>query len=189
MTRIIAGISKGIRLKTIKGPIVRPTSDKVKGAIFNILGDVIVGASVLDLFSGSGALGIEALSRGADSVVFVENNPRCINVIKENLKKGDFTANVIRGDVYRVIKKLRRNSFNIVLADPPYGKGLVRNLLSEIDKCSILKNFSFAIIEHSKWDKIEELKPWQKVQGKSYGDTVISVYRYEKNICSISRYI
>lgn len=187
MTRIISGSAKGIRLKTIKGMVVRPTSDKVKGAIFNIIGDVIVGANVLDLFSGSGALGIEALSRGAGGVVFVENNPRCINIIKENLMKSDFAANVIKGDVYRVIRKLEKNSFNIVLADPPYGKGLARNLLSELNKYSILKNFSFAIIEHSKWDKISETQPWQKVQEKKYGDTVISVY--EKNNCNISGYV
>lgn len=171
MIRVIAGTAKGKRLKTLKGQIVRPTSSKVKGAIFNILGNAIIDAEVLDLFSGSGALGIEALSRGAKSVVFVENDPRCIVVIKENLKHCGFS-----GDIYMDIKRLKNGRFAIVLADPPYGKDMARNLLSQLDSCSILKNFSLVVIEHSKRDVIEEPLSWKKIQEKRYGDTIISIY-------------
>lgn len=177
MIRIIAGSAKGKRLKTLKGPAVRPTSDKVRGAIFNILGESIIGASVLDLFSGSGALGIEALSRGAKEGVFVDNGIRCISIIKENLSDCGFLGKVIRGDVYKVIKRLEKGSFDIVFADPPYGRDLARNLLLELDKSGILKNSCFVIIEHSKREYIEESPNWHKLREKRYGDTRVSVYR------------
>lgn len=189
MIRIIAGSAKGKRLKTLNGFSVRITSDKVRGAIFNILGDAILGASVLDLFSGSGALGIEALSRGAKECVFIDNDIRCVNIIRDNLVKCGFTGKVIRGDVYEVIKRLNKEGFDIVLADPPYGLDLARNLLLELNKYGILKKFSFVILEHSKRDRIEEPLGWQRIQRKRYGDTVISVYKYEKHHSNISRHI
>lgn len=187
MTRIISGCAKGKRLKTLKGNLVRPTSDKVRGAIFNMLGDVVIGADVLDLFSGTGALGIEALSRGANGVVFVDDNPRCISVIKDNLKNTGFIAGVIRGNVNKAIKKLEKDRFGIVFADPPYGKDMAKNLLSQLDRCGILKNFSFVVIEHYKRERIEEPPEWQRVKESRYGDTVISIYRYEKNNRNLSR--
>lgn len=180
MIRVIAGIAKGKRLKTLRGETVRPTSDKVRGAVFNILGDAIIDAGVLDLFSGTGALGIEALSRGARDVAFVDNDTRCI---RENLKNCGFAGDVIKGDVYKVIHKLDKNRFNIIFADPPYGKELARNLLSQLDSCSILKNFSLVVIEHSKRDVISEPLPWQKIKERRYGDTVISIYeKHNRNI-------
>lgn len=184
--RIIAGIAKGRKLKTLQGAVVRPTSDKVRGAIFNILGEVVVGASVLDLFSGSGALGIEALSRGAKSAVFVDNDIRCVNIIRENLKNCKFSGEVIREDVYKVFNKLEKKNFNIVFADPPYGLDLAKNLLSQLDKNSILKDFCIIVIEHSKRDEIEEPSPWIKIQQKRYGETTVSFYKYEKYNCNIS---
>lgn len=178
MIRVIAGSVKGRRLKIPKGQTVRPTSDKVRGAIFNILGDKIIGADVLDLFSGSGALGIESLSRGAGSCTFVDNDPRCIKIIRENLENCGFSGKVVRG-----LKILDKGSFNIVFADPPYGKDMARNLLSELDSCSILKNFSLVVIEHSKRDVIEEPLSWQKIKDRRYGDTAISIYeKHNRNI-------
>lgn len=174
MIRVVAGSSKGRKLRTLKGISLRPTSGKVRGAIFNILGDAVINSSVLDLFSGSGALGIEALSRGAGNVTFVDNDTR---FIKENLKNCGFSGNVIMGDTYKAIKRLEKNSFNLVFADPPYRRNLARNLLQELYRNSILKNFSFVVIEHSKNDVISGTKDWEKVQEKKYGDTIVSIYR------------
>lgn len=180
MIRIIAGSAKGRRLKIPKGQVVRPTSDKVRGAIFNILAERIIGADVLDLYSGSGALGVEALSRGAGNAVFVDSNTRYVT---ENLRICGFSARVITGDVRRVIKKLDKNFFDIIFADPPYGRDLARNLLSQLDNCSILKNFSLAVVEHSKRDAIDEPLPWKKVREKRYGDTVVSMYeKHNRNL-------
>lgn len=187
--RIISGSAKGRKLKTLRGADIRPTQDKVRGAIFNMLGGAVIGASVLDLFSGTGALGIEALSRGAQGAVFVDNDMRCIKIIKDNLENCGFSAKVVRGDVYRIINKLDKHSFNIVFADPPYEKNLARILLSQLDKSSIIKNFCFVIIEHSKRDFVEEPSQWRKIQEKKYGDTVVSVYRYEKYNSSIPGHI
>lgn len=174
--RVIAGIAKGKRLKGPKGPSVRPTLDKVKGAMFNILGERIVDARVLDLFSGSGALGIEALSRGASSCIFVDSNVR---YIKDNLKTAGFSARVIRGNVAQVIKQLAKENaqFDIVLADPPYGKGMARKILYWLEINDILTNSSIIIIEHSKREVVER----EKVKEKRYGDTVISVFRLKQD--------
>lgn len=176
--RVITGIAKGRNLKPLKGLVVRPTSDKVRGAIFNMLGAAILDANVLDLFSGTGALGIEALSRGAKDVVFVDDNFQSVNIIKENLRQCGFNGEVIKNNARKTLEKLEKNIFNIVFADPPYGKDLARNLLFDLNKCSILKNFAFVVIEHSKRDIIEETAPFKKIQEKRYGDTVVSVYKY-----------
>lgn len=185
--RIISGLAKGKRLKTLKGMAVRPTSDKVRGAIFNILGmRHLVNANVLDLFSGTGALGIEALSRGASGAVFVEKDLRCVRIIRENLEKCGLSGKIIKGDVYKAINRLEKNNFNIVFADPPYGKKLAKNLLQQLHENSILKNFSFVVIEHSKRDVVEEIPVFHKTQEKRYGDTIISIYRYEKYNRNIS---
>lgn len=178
--RVITGSAKGRRLKAIKNTSIRPTSDKVKGAIFNILGNAIIDADILDLFSGTGALGIEALSRGARSAVFVENEFRCLKIIQDNLYLCSLSGETIKGDVYKIVERLGKNSFNIVFADPPYGKDLARNLLSHLDKFSILKNFAFIIIEHSKKDILEEPVQFSKIKENRYGDTVVSIYKYTK---------
>lgn len=181
MIRVIAGLFKGRKLKVLKGDGVRPTSDKVKGAMFNIIGKEIEGAVVLDLFSGSGSLGIESISRGSKKAVFVDSDKRCIGVIRENLqalKIEDVT--IMTGDVYRIISKLKEDRFNIVFADPPYNKDLAKNILSHLGKYSILSNSCLIIIEHSKKELIEENELFCKVKDRDYGDTVISIYKYIK---------
>lgn len=205
MIRIISGLLKGKNLKLPKGADIRPTSDKVRGAIFNILGTTIIDANVLDLFSGTGALGIEALSRGAGSVVFVDTDLRCLTVIKDNLQSCGRNAEIVRGDVYRILDKFHGEKFDIIFADPPYDKNLAKNLLLQLDKYNIIANSSFVVIEHSKRETIEAAPSWQKLRENKYGDTVVSVYKkinatgrasphrwtrmafYEKHYCNLSR--
>lgn len=119
--RIIAGIAGGLTIS--KPPAeVRPTMDRVRGAIFSSLGDAVPGARVLDLFAGSGAMGIEALSRGAASAVFVDANPRCASCIKENLRRTKLTGSVQNMDASKFIELYAVDGFDIIFADPPYAK-------------------------------------------------------------------
>jgi 16S rRNA (guanine966-N2)-methyltransferase len=122
--RVIAGIAKGMRLKVPRSDAVRPTSDMVREAIFDILGERPVGARVLDLFAGSGALAIEALSRGAESAMLNERSAGCLPFIRENLEHTRFAeqTEVIHGDVFREVRNLDAagEQFDLVLADPPY---------------------------------------------------------------------
>ena len=138
MVRVIAGQAGGIRLKTPPGSSTRPTSDRVKEAMFNILSDVIPGANVLDLFSGCGALGIEALSRGAEHAVFVDSDRQCCRIIAANLTAaGCFgKARVICRDALNVLTNMKgrpfdalSRPFDLVLMDPPYHKGLAAEAL------------------------------------------------------------
>lgn len=160
---------------------VRPTREVVRKAIFDVLGDAIFEKEVLDLFSGSGALGFEALSRGAKSVIFVENKPECIMTIRENIsllgvREG---CQVIPKDVFFALnlfinKKLK---FQLILADPPYYRDLAKKCLLKISECDILDKNSFLILEHYKKDELpnvqNKLVLWQR---KHYGDTFVSFY-------------
>ena len=121
--RVIAGLAKGTRLAAPRGLHVRPTLDRVKTSMFDLLGERVVGAAVLDVFSGTGSLGIEALSRGAESCLFVERTPSCLAAIRANLPKPRLAdrAHVMRCDVLHVMSRLRSESeFDLVLAAPPY---------------------------------------------------------------------
>src|SRR5215510_3389759 len=120
--RVIAGSAGGVRLAVPKRG-VRPTMDRVKAAIFSSLGEVIIGARVLDLFAGSGALGIEALSRGAASVIFVEDDRQSADAIEKNLAKTKLKGRVRRQDVFDFLRQSNAEKFQVVFADPPYEKG------------------------------------------------------------------
>jgi len=141
--RVIAGTAKGRRLQTVRGLAVRPTGDKVKGALFNILASRcrIESAHVLDLFAGSGALGIEALSRGAAHVTFVEQSAASVRVLRDNLRRCDFTAQarVLQMPVGGALAQLAREQAQIdgVLADPPYTRGLVAETLTAVAAASV----------------------------------------------------
>jgi 16S rRNA (guanine966-N2)-methyltransferase len=178
MVRIIAGTAKGRKLKTPKSDDIRLTLDKVKGAIFNMLGEAVLGVNILDLFSGTGSLGIEALSRGAGCVTFVEQDTRNVKIIVENLETIGFSGDVVKGDVYKMPEKVCEKKYDLVLADPPYDKDLAKNLLLQLDKYNIITNSSLVLIEHSKREAITESSWWRKIKERRYGDTVVSIYKY-----------
>jgi 16S rRNA (guanine(966)-N(2))-methyltransferase RsmD len=132
--RVIAGSAKGIQLQAVPGSGTRPISDRVKEAVFNILADEIVGSRVLDLFAGTGSVGIEALSRGADRAVFVEKQPRAIATIRANLKRTalDARARVVRADVFKFLAGPSQ-SFDLVYIAPPQYEGLWSKTLWALD--------------------------------------------------------
>ncbi len=151
--RVIAGTAKRLQLKTVKGDNTRPTTDRIKETLFNMLQNDIEGCRFLDLFSGSGAIGIEALSRGAKETVFVENNKEAINCIKENLI---FTKLVNSGivmsyDVMTAISMLegRNAKFDIVFMDPPYNKEIEKEVLDRLKQSEIIDSDTMIIVEAS----------------------------------------
>jgi 16S rRNA (guanine966-N2)-methyltransferase len=160
LLRIISGTEKGRKLFTppARETTIRPTSDRAREALFNILGTSIQGAKVLDLFSGTGALGLEAFSRHAAFVVFVDNSPLALELIKKNINlcfkgyKGNCEIRVIRHDLTRnlPINKLppaTQAGFDIILADPPYAKGISLAVLDWIDKNRLLADNGMLIVE------------------------------------------
>jgi len=176
--RVIAGSAGGVRLAVSKRG-VRPTMDRVKAAIFSSLGDTIIGASVLDLFAGSGALGIEALSRGASSVLFVEEDRQSIEVIEKNLAKTRLEGCVRRQDVFdflRISSGIAK--FHVVFADPPYektksGERFTETLLASKALVQLLEPDGVFILEKRPAEALSEMKLWRVVRQKAYGATEI----------------
>ena len=133
--RVIAGSRRSLPLKTLQGDATRPTADKYKETLFNCIQADVPDSLFLDLFSGSGAIGIEALSRGAKRAVLVENSKEALSVIKQNVHftKFDSEAEIIHGDVISYLRRLSKVNFDIIYIDPPYGKGLEREALEILD--------------------------------------------------------
>ncbi len=192
MLRIISGLAKGRHLKIPGGSQVRPTSDKVRESLFNIIGhDYIIESLFLDLFAGSGAVGIEAISRGAKHVTFVDNNIRHISTIKENIRMCGFqkSSDVMFGNVITILDKFpdKKKSFNIVFVDPPYSYKKWDILLSEISKNVNIVAYGFLIIEHSSRVSMPEpLKDLERYGIYKYGDSTLTVYRKHGNNSDIS---
>lgn len=184
--RVIAGTAKGHRLKTIKGMTTRPTSDKVKGALFNIIAAKLEGSSVLDIFAGTGSLGIEALSRGAGSAVFIDRSMQCCEVIKENLAHTKLSA---KAAVYAVdyasgIEKMNRDGykFDIIIMDPPYNKNFLQEALKLLTKNDIMVDDGIIITEHSIMDDLPDaVGRFKIIDSRKYGDTMITIYRSGKD--------
>jgi len=190
--RVISGSFKGRRLTAPKGLTIRPTPDKVKGAIFNIIGDRIIESSFLDLFAGTGAIGIEALSRGAKEIIFVDDNIKAINLIKENLsrcKMQDARCKIVKENAVEFIKSVGQGfspaKFDFIFLDPPYKTDLGEKALIEISSFNILKEDGEIIWEHY-YKKIPPSPPLLKggergLQLKRtirYGDTALFFFSY-----------
>jgi 16S rRNA (guanine966-N2)-methyltransferase len=176
--RVIAGSAGGIRLAVPKRG-VRPTMDRVKAAIFSSLGDAVVGARVLDLFAGSGALGIEALSRGASSVVFVESDRQSVEIIEGNLAKAKLQGQVRQQDVFDfLLHASRAETFDIVFADPPYektenGQRFTEKLLANEALAQLLGPDAIFVLEKRPDENLPEMRQWRLLRQKTYGATEV----------------
>lgn len=148
--RVICGKYKGKRLIAPEGNRTRPTTDKIKESVFNILssGGEMRG-NVLDLFAGSGSLGIEALSRGADSAVFVDKNPEAVAVVRKNLALVGANARVYNTDWKVAVRKLEGQKFDLIFLDPPYALAIETQLLAEIEAKDLLADDGVIVVEHS----------------------------------------
>lgn len=181
--RVIAGTARGRLLKRPGGQRVRPTTDLVKGALFNVLAATVEGARFLDLFAGTGNVGIEALSRGAREAVFVDADPACCRVIRQNIRHVGFQgrARVWCTDVRRFVDRARRKEdrYTIIFLDPPYEAGLVAKSLKMIGKAALffLAEGGVVVAEHSRREQVpSEAALLGKQRELVYGDTVLSFY-------------
>ena len=177
--RVITGKARGIALKTPEGMATRPTSDRVKEALFSIVQFDIPGSRVLDLFGGTGQLGIEALSRGATSAVFVDASETACKLIRENLKrtKLEAQAKVVRSDYMDYLKRCSEK-FDIILLDPPYAEVFLENSLKCITEIDILQSNGIIITERPLGKEIPyELENFTRSKDYKYGNTLITLYR------------
>ena len=176
--RVIAGSAGGIRLAVPKRG-VRPTMDRVKAAIFSSLGDAVAGARVLDLFAGSGALGIEALSRGASSVMLVEEDRQSAEIIERNLAKTKLKGRVRQQDVFDFLRHAGgAETFQIIFADPPYektkyGESYTEKLLTNEALPRLLDSSGVFVLEKEPTETLLGMKLWRVVRQKTYGTTEV----------------
>lgn len=175
--RVIAGSARRLLLKTPKGLDTRPTTDQIKETIFNILMPYLYDANFLDLFSGSGGIGIEALSRGSRHAVFVENSKPALKCIEENLINTHFTecGSIYPMDVFSALNQLQgKEVFDIVFMDPPYNQELEKMVLERLQNSSLINEDSIIVIEASKTTDMS--------YAESYGYEIIKVKEYKNNM-------
>ncbi|RAP76305.1 16S rRNA (guanine(966)-N(2))-methyltransferase RsmD [Paenibacillus montanisoli] len=181
--RVIAGTAKGRTLKAVPGKNTRPTTDKVKEAIFSMIGPFFDGGLVLDLFAGTGGLGIESLSRGMERAVFVDLDGGSIEVIKSNVQAAGVSeqAEIYRTEAARAIKALAKRGlrFKLVFLDPPYRMKEMDGLMEELAERGLLEEHATIVVEHDAEHAYPEtLRAFNQIKRSQYGDTAVTIYRY-----------
>ena len=180
--RVITGKARGVSLKTPSGMATRPTSDRVKEALFSIIQFDIANASVLDLFGGTGQLGIEALSRGAKRAVFVDQRQDACDLIRENLRRTNLAENakVVKSDYLAYMQRCTEK-FDIILLDPPYAEVFLENSLKMITEIDILQSGGIIATERPAEKELSfEFPGYNRSKDYKYGNTMITLYRKEK---------
>lgn len=181
--RVISGTRKGHRLKAPKGKKVRPTEDRIKESLFNILGNINENSIVLDAFAGSGSIGIEFLSRGAKITYFVDDFYDSISIIKKNLEHTKLIdkARIIKSDIFPLLKKFNKDSvlFDYIYLDPPFNQEeLAPKLLKEIHKEGLLSNKGLIIVEHGKKTIMDDnILDFEKIDSRKYGSKSLTFYK------------
>ena len=183
--RVISGKVRGIKLDTPKNDDVRPTTDRVKESLFNIINPYVIDSNVLDLFAGTGSLGIECLSRGALSATFVDVSKDSINIVKSNVKKArvENESTILNLDFKTAIDRLnvQNKKFDIIFMDPPYYKNMFIDALSNIDNSDLLSEDGIIVVEHDTKDKfIDKIGRLEKSKEKKYGNTTLTFYKLEE---------
>lgn len=173
--RVITGTARGRRLRTPENYDIRPTTDNVKESVFNIIQFDIEGRRVLDLFAGTGQLGIECLSRGAAEAVFIDENTAAVKIVKENLKTCGFTAAVLQQDALSYLRHCGR--FDLVFVDPPYDSGLYESVLETINSVDILSDGGIILCESRREKTLPDMRaPYRKKKEYNYGRVKLTVY-------------
>jgi 16S rRNA (guanine(966)-N(2))-methyltransferase RsmD len=178
--RVTAGRFKGRQIKTVKSNDVRPTLSKIRESIFNMIQDQVSDARMLDLFAGSGIMGLELISRGGKEVVFIEKNPLIVKTLRENLKNFDFEYSIYLNDALKALDKLAGNKFDIIFVDPPYLLGLIPEIIQKIKNNSLLSNSGIIILEHPtkfNFDETIQSNGFEIYKNKTYGDTAITMLK------------
>jgi 16S rRNA (guanine966-N2)-methyltransferase len=180
--RIIGGSLRGKKLCPIKGLAIRPTTDYLRESIFNILADGVEDAVVLDLFAGTGTLGIEALSRGAQTAVFVDKTPQAIKALTRNIYACclEGRSTILRRDILRGLSFLKSidRAFELVFIDPPYDKGFVERTMQLLDRAESTSDGVSIVVEHSRREVLpEKVARFVLCDQRDYGKTLVSFYR------------
>ena len=184
--RIITGKARGLHLNVPKNYDVRPTADRVKVSLFNIIGGKVAGAAVLDLFAGSGNLGLESWSRGARFVQFVDNSRASLKLTDSNIQKcrAEADCKVLKHDAEAAVDLLYKQGqrFDLIFVDPPYNKGWVQKVLAKLVKCPLLAADGWLIAEHSMHDAAAEAVPagYKVFRTQQYGETVLTFIRRQR---------
>lgn len=181
--RIIAGEFKGKKIAAPSGVAVRPTFDKVKEALFSIIMDDIYDATVLDLFAGSGNLGLEALSRGARKVYFCDKSGESLKYIKQNISncKMEEYSVVLAGDFKTCINSLREK-VDVIFLDPPYSENLMEQAMEAIAEADLLNDYGIICCETGKHDEMpEDISGFEMFKEKKYGNTMLKFYRHKES--------
>ncbi|MEK3800154.1 16S rRNA (guanine(966)-N(2))-methyltransferase RsmD [Peribacillus sp. FSL H8-0477] len=181
--RVVSGTCKGRALKAVPGTGTRPTTDKVKETIFNIIGPYFHGGLVLDLYAGSGGLGIEALSRGMDKAIFVDRDFKAFQTVKENIETCGFTecSELYKIDSERALKALikRELRFGLILLDPPYKQQKIAELIEKIHNEGLLDDEGIILCEHSRDVKLpDRIETFKRERYEEYGAIAISIYKW-----------
>lgn len=177
--RVITGSARGVRLKTPEGMETRPTGDKVKEALFSAIQFEVEGRTVLDLFAGSGQLGIEALSRGAKRAVFVDSGKAAAALVRENLKRTKFTeqSTVIQSDYLSYLSRCRE-AFGLIFLDPPYAEEFLEKSLEKIVEFDILSTGGIIVTERPEGKDLPyEFEGYTRSKDYRYGKTLVTLYR------------
>lgn len=177
--RIIAGAFGGRRLHTPKGTAIRPTADRVREAVFSIIGPGLAGAEILDLFAGTGAMGLEALSRGASRVIFVDQSRHAVQLIRSNVELCHVAdrVRVIHGSVSQAIRLLasQGEAFDLIFIDPPYREQSLLKTLQTLGE--VVRSGTIVVAEHSSRDPLPvQVLEWSQTEVRQYGDTTVSFY-------------
>ena len=177
--RVITGKARGVTLKTPDGLQTRPTTDRVKEALFSVIQFDIPGANVLDLFGGTGQLGIEALSRGSKQAVFIDESDKACRLIRENLKrtKLEQQGSVLRSDYMAYLARCNEK-FNLIFLDPPYAEVFLENALKRITEIDILQSGGIIVTERPLGKELFfEFQGYTRSKDYKYGNTLITLYR------------
>ncbi|MDD6089414.1 MAG: 16S rRNA (guanine(966)-N(2))-methyltransferase RsmD [Clostridiales bacterium] len=173
--RVITGTARGRRLKTPENSDIRPTTDNVKESVFNIIQFDIEGRRVLDLFAGTGQLGIECLSRGAAEAVFIDDSREAVRIVKDNLKACGFSAPVLQQDALSYLRSCGR--FDLIFVDPPYDANLYEPVLETINSVDILSDGGIILCESRRERYMPDMKaPYLKRRDYNYGRVKLTVY-------------
>lgn len=176
--RVITGSARGRKLKTPENYDIRPTTDNVKESVFNIIQFDIEGRRVLDLFAGTGQLGIECLSRGASSAVFVDQSREAVKIVKDNLKACGLTGTVLQADALSFLRTCGK--FDIIFVDPPYDSDLYESVLNTVNSIDILSDGGIIICESRRERALPEMSaPYKKRREYTYGKVKLCIYTKE----------
>ncbi|MGI6648139.1 MAG: 16S rRNA (guanine(966)-N(2))-methyltransferase RsmD [Bacillota bacterium] len=184
MLRVIAGINGGQKLKTLRGRDTRPTADRVREALFNVLSTRIIGCQFLDLFAGTGAIGIEALSRGAERVIFIESNPAAVRIIQDNLTivEKQEQAEVLRRKLPEGLAAVAAQGlkFDIIFLDPPYWKQMTENTLANLVHLNLVTPEGWVVVESAAKEPLPSVIQGrlETFKDKHYGDTRLRYFRW-----------